>query len=145
MLERRDQLLARNKHFFRANAPIEITTSIDSLAPDSPLLSTLLAATPGPWVTYHNVVGREPKPSWSSKYIVGDGDGVVALASARLDNEPQVESQIVVPSDHGNVHRHPQSVLEVRRVLFEQLEELQNFPANYGSQVAKRAEPAKTK
>ena len=37
-------------------------------------------------------------------------------------------SQIVVPADHVNVHRHPQSILEVRRVLFEQLAELQNFP-----------------
>jgi pimeloyl-ACP methyl ester carboxylesterase len=145
MLEGRDHLLAQNAHFFRANAPIEIKTSIDSLSPDSPVLTTLLAATPGPWVTYHNVVGREPKPSWASKYIVGEGDGVVALTSSRLDNEPQVESQIVVSAEHSNVHRHPQSVLEVRRVLFEQLAELQNFPANYGEQVARRAEPIETK
>ncbi len=145
MLERRDQLLAQNAHFFRANAPIDIKTSIDSLSPDSPLLPTLLTASPGPWVTYHNVVGREPKPGWSSKYIVGEGDGVVALTSSRLDNAPQVESQIVVPAAHSNVHRHPQSILEVRRVLFEQLAELQNFPASYNEQVAKRAEPTVVK
>jgi pimeloyl-ACP methyl ester carboxylesterase len=141
MLDGRDRLLAQNSHFFRANAPIDIKTSIDSLAPDSPVLPTLLAATPGPWVSYHNVVGREAKPGLASKYIVGEGDGVVALTSARLDNEPQVVSQIIVPADHSNVHRHPQSVLEVRRVLFEQLAELQNFPASYGEQVAKRVEP----
>jgi len=69
----------------------------------------------------------------------------VALTSARLDQAPQVESQIVVAADHSNVHRHPQSVLEVRRVLFEQLAELQNFPAGYGGQVAKRAQPITTK
>jgi len=120
MVEGRNQLLSQNKHFFRANAPIDINTSIDSLAPDSPLLGPLLAASPGPWVTYHNVVGREAKPGFLSRYIVGDGDGVVALSSARLDNVPHVESQIVVSADHSNVHRHPQSVLEVRRVLFEQ-------------------------
>jgi hypothetical protein len=140
MLEGRDQLLAQNKHFFRANAPIDIKTSIESLSPDSPLLPTLLAARPGPWVTYHNVVGHDPNPGWH-KYLVGDGDGVVALTSARLDNMPQLESQIVVAADHSNVHRHPQSVLEVRRVLFEQLDELQNFPANYREQIADRAEP----
>jgi pimeloyl-ACP methyl ester carboxylesterase len=145
MMEGRDQLLAQNKHFFRANAPIDIKTSIDSLSPESPVLPTLLAASPGPWVTYHNVVGREPKPGLGSKYIVGEGDGVVALTSARLDDAPQVESQIVVAADHSNVHRHPQSVLEVRRVLFEQLTELQNFPASYGGQVAKRTEPATTR
>jgi hypothetical protein len=140
MMDGRNQLLAENAHFFRANAPIDIKTSIDSLSPDSPLLEPLLTATPGPWVTYHNVVGREPKPSWASRYIVGEGDGVVALTSSRLDTEPQVESQIVVPSAHSYIHRHPQSVLEVRRVLFEQLTELQSFPVNYGDQVARRVE-----
>ena len=51
---------------------------------------------------------------------------------------PQLESQIIVPADHMNVHRHPQSILEVRRVLFEQLAELQNFPASYNNAVAQR-------
>jgi pimeloyl-ACP methyl ester carboxylesterase len=137
MLERQNQLLAQNKHYFRANAPIDVKTSIDSLSPNSPLLPTLLTAAPGPWVTYHNVVGHEPNPGWR-KYLVGEGDGVVALTSARLDNMPGLESQIIVPADHMNVHRHPQSILEVRRVLFEQLAELQNFPASYNSQVAQR-------
>ncbi len=138
MLERQNALLTDNRNFFRPNAPIDVKTSIDSLSPDSPVLPTLLNATPGPWVTYHNVVGHDPNPGWR-KYIVGDGDGVVALTSARLDNMPQLESQIVVPADHMNVHRHPQSILEVRRVLFEQLDELQHFPTSYDSQVASRA------
>lgn len=140
MIDGRNELLAQNKHFFRANAPIDVTTSIDSLSPQDPLLPTLLAARPGPWVTYHNVVGRDPNPGWR-KYFVDDGDGVVPFASARLDNMPQLESQIIVSADHSNVHRHPQSVLEVRRVLFEQLSELQNFPASLQDQVARRAEP----
>ena len=33
-------------------------------------------------------IGREPNPGWASKYIVGEGDGVVALTSARLDDTP---------------------------------------------------------
>jgi pimeloyl-ACP methyl ester carboxylesterase len=140
MLEGRDQLLAQNKNFFRANAPIDVRTSIDSLSPEAPLLPTLLAARPGPWVTYHNVVGHEPNPGWH-KYFVDDGDGVVPLTSARLDNMPQLASQIVVSADHSNVHRHPQSVLEVRRVLFDQLNELENFPARYREEVARRADP----
>jgi len=140
MIDGRNQLLAQNKHFFRANAPIDVKTSIDSLSPDSPVLPTLLAARPGPWITYHNVVGRDPNPGWR-KYFVEDGDGVVPFSSARLDNMPQLESQIVVSADHSNVHRHPQSVLEVRRVLFEQLSELQNFPYGSREQIARRAEP----
>lgn len=138
MMERQNELLTQNKNFFLPNAPIDVKTSIDSLSPDSPVLPTLLTARPGPWVSYHNVVGHDPNPGWH-KYIVGDGDGVVALSSARLDNTPQLESQIIVPADHMNVHRHPQSILEVRRVLFEQLNELENFPTAYDAQVAARA------
>ena len=137
MLERQDELVAQNKNFFRADAPIDIRTSIDSLSPSSTVLPTLLTAAPGPWVTYHNVVGHDPNPG-VKKYLVGDGDGVVALTSARLDNTPGLESQIVVSAAHMNVHRHPQSVLEVRRILFEQLAELQEFPASYHNAVAER-------
>jgi pimeloyl-ACP methyl ester carboxylesterase len=137
MLEGRDQLLAKNRGFFRPNAPLDIKTSIDSLAPDSPVLPVLLSANPGPWVSYHNVVGHDPAPGWE-RYLVGEGDGVVSLTSARLDDMPHMRSQITVPAEHSGVHRHPQSVLEVRRVLFEQLAELQDFPRSYGSQVAGR-------
>jgi pimeloyl-ACP methyl ester carboxylesterase len=135
VLDGRNQLIASNRGFFRRGAPLGITTSIDSLDPDSPVLPVLLAATPGPWVSYHNIVGRDPDPGWR-EYLVGDGDGVVSLASARLDQLRQIRSQIIVPADHISVHRHPQSILEVRRVLFEQLAELKNFPGRYQSQAA---------
>jgi len=36
------------------------------------------------------------------------------------------------------VHRHPESILEVRRILFEQLAELQNFPSSDSPQIAQR-------
>ena len=57
------------------------------------MLPVLLAATPGPWVAYHNVVGHDPDPGWR-EYLVGDGDGVVSLASARLDDMRQLRSQV---------------------------------------------------
>jgi pimeloyl-ACP methyl ester carboxylesterase len=135
MLDGRNRLIARNRGFFRSNAPLDIKTSIDSLDPDSPVLHVLLSAAPGPWVAYHNVVGRDPDPGWSD-YLVGDGDGVVSLTSARLDQMRQLRSQIIVPADHISVHRHPQSILEVRRVLFEQLSELESFPNSIRSQIA---------
>jgi pimeloyl-ACP methyl ester carboxylesterase len=137
MLDGRDQLLAHNRGFFRRDAPLDIKTSIDSLSPDSPVLPVLLAADPAPWVSYHNVVGHDPEPGLE-RYLVGEGDGVVSLTSARLDEMPHIRSQITVPAEHSGVHRHPQSVLEVRRVLFEQLAELQDFPRSYGAQVAER-------
>jgi hypothetical protein len=135
MLHRQEELLARNQQFFRADAPIEIRTSIDSLSPDSPVLPVLLTATPGPWVSYHNVIGRDPDPGWE-EYLVGKGDGVVSLSSAQLDGAQHLRSQIAVPADHMTVHRHPQSILEVRRILFEQIAELQDFPNRPGTQVA---------
>jgi pimeloyl-ACP methyl ester carboxylesterase len=139
MLDGRNQLIAANRGFFRRNAPLDIKTSIDSLDPDSPVLPVLLAAVPGPWVSYHNVVGRDPDPGWR-EYLVGDGDGVVSLTSARLDQMRQLRSQIIVLADHISVHRHPQSILEVRRVLFEQLDELENFPASNRNQITEQAE-----
>jgi hypothetical protein len=83
-------------------------------------------------------VGHDPEAGWR-KYFVGEGDGVVSLSSARLDRMRQLRSQIIVPADHVSVHRHPQSILEVRRVLFEQLAELQDFPQGYGAQIAESA------
>ncbi len=128
MLSGRQQLLATNRGFFRPDSPIEITTSIDSLAPESPILPVLLTAKPGPWIEYHNVVGRVPDLGWR-RWFTEEGDGVVSLTSARLDNMQQLKSQIVVPADHVSIHRHPQSILEVRRVLLEQLAELEDFPS----------------
>ena len=139
MLGGRNQLIARNRGYFRRGAPLNIKTSIDSLAPDSPILPVLLDAAPGPWVAYHNVAGRDPDAGWK-EYLVGDGDGVVSLASARLDEMRQLRSQVIVPADHISVHRHPQSILEVRRVLFEQLAELQNFPQGYHAEIAETAD-----
>jgi hypothetical protein len=138
MLKGRQELLTANKGFFRRNSPIEIATSIDSLAPDSPILPVLLAAQPGPWISYYNVVGREPDLGWRG-WFTEEGDGVVSVDSARLDNMPQLAEQIVVPADHVSVHRHPQSILEVRHVLLDQLAELENFPN--GSQPAVATSP----
>ena len=64
----------------------------------------------------------------------GDGDHFVMSQMIPVlfnwsDNLPQVRSQIEVPADHVSVHRHPQSILEVRRILLTQLTELENFPS----------------
>ena len=137
IMQGRNQLLARNPNFFRPGAPLDVTTSIDSLAPESPLLPVLLAAQHGPWVKFHNIVGEKPERGLDSWLSGGDGDGVVTLASARLDD---AESQIVVPADHSHVHRHSQSILEVRRILLEHVAELRSFP--YGGGVMQVSTPA---
>ncbi|WP_442485657.1 esterase/lipase family protein [Aeoliella sp. SH292] len=127
MLASRQALLRDNQGFFRPDAPLDIRTSLDSLDPESVLLTKLRSAEPGPWVSYHNIAGRQPQSGFSS-WVSKEGDGVVSLDSARLDGLPNVKSQLVVEAEHMGVHRHPQSVLEVRRILFEQLTELERFP-----------------
>lgn len=127
LVQGRQAILADNKDYFRPDAPLDIRTSLDSLSPSSMLLTSLREAEPGPWVTYHNIVGKQA-PSGLGRWIGSEGDGVVSLESARLDGLPNVKSQLVVESDHQNVHRHPQSVLEVRRILVQQLGELQQAP-----------------
>ena len=125
ILQGRHQLVDRNPGYFRKNAPLNITTSIDSLAPGSPLWPVMLSAQRGQWVKYHNIIGEVPKKGLTGWLVGGTGDGVVSLASAKLEN---VQSQIVVPADHVSVHRHPQSILEVRRILMKHVAELRTFP-----------------
>jgi hypothetical protein len=77
----------------------------------------LLSGRHPPWVTYHNIVGVVGYNE-SPEEVAEGSDGVVAFASAHLDN---VASEVIVDADHVNVHRHPLAVLEVRRILLEHL------------------------
>jgi len=120
------RLRADNPGFFKEGGVLDVPTSIDSLAPDSPILPIMLTAQHAPWVKYHNIVGQITEKNWWGQKKIGDGDGVVEFRSAHLDN---VDSEIVVEADHSTVHRHPRSVLEVRRILLEHLAELRSLPA----------------
>ena len=121
-----ERLERDNPNYFREGKLLEVPTSIDSLAPDSPILPVMLTVPRGPWVKYNNIVGLLPSQSWYDK-LVGEtsGDGVVPFSSAHLDD---VESEIVVDADHSGAHRHPRAVLEVRRILLEHLAELRALP-----------------
>jgi len=84
----------------------------------------MLASRPAPWVRYHNIIGRVPQKGLVG-YLAGDGDGVVSVESARVEN---AASEIFVPADHTTVQTHPLAVLEVRRILLEHLAELEGRP-----------------
>ena len=88
-------------------------TSIDALSPDSPFLQAMRRSAVAPWVRYHNVVGLIAEEGVWSK-VAGESDGVVQLASARLED---ARSELIVESDHVNIHRHPRTVMEVQRIL----------------------------
>lgn len=123
-LASRKELFKQNPGMFRPFVATRVMTSIDDLRPESPMLTALLAARPGPWMKYHNVVGDQPRSGLTSCFT-SRGDGVVSLSSARLDDSPQLESQIIVPEDHVTLHRHPQSIAEVRRVLLKHLSQFE--------------------
>ena len=126
ILTGRQHLQRDNPGFFRKDALLGITTSIDSLDPDSPLLPVLLTAQNAPWVSYHNIVGQVPDKGLFGR-VASSGDGVVSVRSASLDAE-SVDSQIIVPADHTVVHQHPLAILEVRRILLEHVACLQQRP-----------------
>jgi len=49
-----------------------------------------------------------------------DGDGVVSVVSAKSEH---ADSEIVVNSEHARIHQHPSCILEVRKILTENLVE----------------------
>lgn len=118
-----DELVQANPGFFRDNDLLTITTSVDSLSSDCPFLPVMLEAPTAPWVHYHNVIGVVPDTSTLAKVGLSwqeEGDGIVPLTSARV---PGVDSELIVPAEHMDVHRHPLTILEVRRILIEHLTE----------------------
>ncbi|MCA9117443.1 MAG: alpha/beta fold hydrolase [Planctomycetaceae bacterium] len=91
-------------------------TSVDSLSPDSPILKVLYESRLPENVPHHNIVGviRDVPREENT-------DGVVPYASAHLEN---VASEIVVQANHTEVHRHPETVAELKRILRLHLEEI---------------------
>ena len=102
----------------RDNDLLAITTSVDSLAPESPVFPVLREAPVAPWVKIHNIVGIIEDEGIIGR-IAGKSDGVVAYASAHIE---EASSEVVVDADHTKVHQNPRAILEVRRVLLEHLQ-----------------------
>jgi hypothetical protein len=130
------ELHAENPAFFTKNNLIDVTTSIDSLNPSCPILPVIVHARHPETVHYHNIMGRIPDKFLAS---VSGGDGVVSLTSAHLDN---IDSEVVVPAEHSVLHRHPLSVLEVRRILLEHAANLRSVPVGPLNQAPWTAGPA---
>jgi pimeloyl-ACP methyl ester carboxylesterase len=108
-----------NAELFRdASLLTRLPTSIDSLSPSSPIFPVMLAAPSPPHVRYHNIVGVIEQPGLLGRINSTEGDGVVSLASARMD---EWESQLVVEASHQTIHTTPTAILEVRRILLEHL------------------------
>ncbi|MCL2347885.1 MAG: alpha/beta hydrolase [Planctomycetaceae bacterium] len=102
---------------------LDIENGVDSLSPDSPFFMTMLASPRASWVHYHNIIG-DIKPNYPTFGLkIPNGDGVIRVTSAEAE---WAESEITVPSSHIKVHTHPETILEVRRILLKYIDELDN-------------------
>ena len=111
------ELLASEKRFFRDNGRSVPVTSLDALAPTSPLIPVMAEAPNSRTVSYHNIFAVEPS-SFTDNPHAPEGDGIVTVASAQRDD---FDSQISIEATHTTAHRHPLAILELRRILLEHL------------------------
>jgi pimeloyl-ACP methyl ester carboxylesterase len=106
------RLVRDNPDAFDSRRFRRLPSSIETLEPDSPVLTALLAMRPGAGVTFHSIIG-----SIRPGGVAGSTDGVVPYRSAHFEG---AASERVVRSDHG-VQRDPEAIREVQRILREHL------------------------
>ncbi len=126
------QLAVSNPGFFKDTKMLTVSNAIDSLAPDSPIFPVMLRAHRAPDVKYHNVVGMIDEKSLFGR-ISHKGDGIVEYESSHLED---AASEIIVQADHTSIQTNSQTILEVRRILMEHLQEI-----DADDRIATRPEP----
>ncbi len=114
------RLASDNPQLFKHTRLLTVANAIDSLAPESPIFPVMMHAKRAPGVKYHNIIGVLKDPSFLQRKA-GEGDGVVQLASARMDD---VESELIVDAPHTSIHMTGKTIFEVRRILLEHLREV---------------------
>jgi hypothetical protein len=85
-------------------------SSIETLEPNSPILTAFLNMQPRQGVAFHSIIG-----SIRPGGVAQSTDGVVSYPSTHLDG---VASERVVRSDHG-VQKDPEAIIETRRILYQ--------------------------
>ena len=116
IVQTRDQLLAENPGAFNPAFARSLPTSVADLASGSPILTVMQKLPFGSQVHLHSIIGHgELFP------LFQPGDGYVPITSAHLDG---VESELFVKSGHMVVHKQPQSIREVQRIIHQHLREL---------------------
>jgi pimeloyl-ACP methyl ester carboxylesterase len=91
--------------FLRRSPP----TSIDLLEPSSPLLAAIGEIPFSRCVRLHSIIGT------GGDSLFGEpGDGIVPVSSARLCG---VESELLVPARHEELHHDPATMAELMRIL----------------------------
>ncbi|MGV3484752.1 MAG: esterase/lipase family protein [Planctomycetaceae bacterium] len=113
------QLASQNPGLFRDNQLLTVSNAIDSLAPESPIFPVMARAKKSSGVTFHNIIGVTEDRTFLSPRK--PSDGIVDLASAR---SPDAVSEVIVNSEHTQIHTTDKAILEVRRILLEHVREI---------------------
>jgi hypothetical protein len=105
----RQELLRDNPGVFAPTVARRFPTSIDLLEPAEPGLRVIESLPYRAGVYRHSIIG-------DYRWMIGSGpsDGVVPIASAR---EPNVNSERIITARHVELHRDPETVAEVVRIL----------------------------
>lgn len=93
---------------------LRIPNSIDNLSDTDPFVRLASNLPLAPQLRYHSIIG-DAEPALP---LVESSDGIVPYASAHL---PGAASELVIESGHS-VQEHPQAIIEIRRILHEQLQ-----------------------
>jgi hypothetical protein len=121
-----NQLVKDNPDAFDKRKFRRLPTSIETLAPDSKILTALLSMQPPPpphAIQFHSIIG-----SLKPAAIKESTDGVVPWTSSHLDG---VATETIVRSDHG-VQKNPGAIREVQRILREHVGVMPTVPALQG-------------
>ncbi|MFC7206896.1 alpha/beta fold hydrolase [Comamonas endophytica] len=92
---------------------LRIPNSIDNLSDEDPFVRLTSNLPLAPQLRYHSIIG-DTAPA---RPLADSSDGWVPYASAHL---PGAASELVVEAGHS-VQEHPQAIIEIRRILHEQL------------------------
>lgn len=119
-----EHLIEDNPGAIRETLADGLPTSIDMLDPNQPFLKILASLDMSESVAKHSIVGVGG-PVMS----LFQTDGLVPLHSARLDG---VVTERRIATSHNGILKHPETALELRRVLFDHAEWVESRMENDG-------------
>ena len=103
------QLVRDNPDAFSNEFRRRIPTSVDLLSPNSKLLQAIDRLPKNENVEFHSIIGDT---CWFLDG--GRSDGAVPVASARF---PGATSEKIIRARHGDLHRAPEGIAELFRIL----------------------------
>ena len=103
-----DDVLDENEGAFKAKST-KIPTSLDHLSPRSSILIAIQQMEIAPEVELYSIIGMGTGIQAFSR-----GDGAVSRKSASL---PGVVNETIVHAKHVDVHHHPDTIKELKRIL----------------------------